>query len=1364
MLKKTYAGIVSILLVAPTFAYNLQQLSSKDGLSNSAIQAIVQDRERLMWFGSCDGLNMYDGRNIRVYKPTPNNPTSLSGNLIEGIMEAEDNILWIATNHGFNRLDKKRRLIEYHDEFRGKYHWAKTAANDIFAIRQDNAISYYDTAQKVFRDIPFAGVVNEQIRHFFIDPCNTMWILSDNGQVTTVAIRLSNSNLPTDAYKLQIVSVLCEDVPISYIFNEKDRIYYVDAQCRLYEYSVATRKKKFIHSLRREVQEGGDISSIIRDNDDYLIAFKTNGLIRLRRAPGQSASYQTERVDIYCGVFALYKDELQDIIWIGTDGQGVYMYHRGSSSLRAATFIDLPFRIQKPVRALLLDDFSTLWVGSKGDGVLAIHDFRAGGDLNVKKIERYTTGNSALANNTVYAFAKSKRNLLWIGSDGPGLSYYSYREKKIKQVPSHSHEEIVYVHSIHEVCDSVLWAATVGSGILKIILTGTDDDPQIKSVKRTTFVKDELSYNYFFSAYRENDSLLWFGNRGYGIQRLNIRTETFEHLNFYKKDIKTINDILSIHKDRNGNMWFGTSYGVVRLVRYSRDSAAYENYNEIEGLPNNTIHGILEDRRGHLWLSTNNGIAQFHPETKKFRIYNHINGLAVIEFSDGAYYHDAKTGMLLFGGTNGFVCITQDDFADQAFMPPVSFTGLTIDETEYNLSDFMRRKKDGEYLELKYEQNFFSISFIALDYINGQHYRYFYNLENFNDKWMDKGSSNVVTFTKVPPGEYVLHVKYENGASLTQNDIYSLKIVILPPWRLTVWAYLLYALLGLALFCCAIFLIRKSYKRKRTVMIEKLNQRQKEEIYESKLRFFTNITHEFCAPLTLIYGPCARILSCQGDDALVKKYALLIMRNTERLNALIQELIEFRRIETGHKACIVEPLALSELAKSIAESFSDLSETRGIGYQIRIEDDVQWNSDKSCFTKILTNLLSNAFKYAPDGGKVEVSIRRIRQALQILVTNTGKGIKEKDIPFIFDRYTVLENFEKQTQKGLSSRHGLGLAICHSMVKLLHGEIDVQSAPGEQTCFTVTLPHVAPTTPENREAYDENMPSLPTFADDLPVAEPENYAFVKTRPTILVIDDDPEMLWFISEIFKERYNIIPVRRPEAVHDVLLQAQPHLIISDIMMPQVDGVTLMKQIKADKRTVHIPFILLSAKNTVEEQVEGIEAGAEMYLTKPFNVEYLKSIVDRLLQRQDDLKGYYGSAISSFELADGKYLHKEERLFLDKLIHEIDAHFSDPDFSTAQLSSSLGLSTRHLYRRLKKIIPQTPADLIKEYRLSIAEKLLITTQLSIDEIMYRAGFVNRGNFYHAFSQKFGMTPKIYRRSKQKDAAVAFSSDCSEA
>jgi signal transduction histidine kinase/ligand-binding sensor domain-containing protein/AraC-like DNA-binding protein len=1290
---------------------------------------------------------MYDGLHVQVYKPTSNNPNSLSGNIIEGVMEAEDNILWIATNHGFNRLDKKKRTIEYHDEFQGKYHWAKTRGNELFAIHEDNLIDYYDRRKKSFIRIPYNGISNGRIRHFFIDESNTLWILPDDGNVIRIAVSFTGNHSP------HLTPMPAFDhKPLLYIFQEKERIYLIDRDCFLYEYNAASEKKSLVMNLQAEIEENGIISTIIRDNDDYLVAFQTNGLIRLKNTPENEIKYRTERITIYCGVFSLCKDEWQDIIWIGTDGQGVYMYSRDSFSFQSTTFSDIPFAIQKPVRALFLDSLNTLWVGTKDDGMITIENYYDN-EPATRTIKHYTSGNSPLVNNTVYAFAQSRRNLIWIGSDGPGLNYFSYREKKIKPVPFKCKEHIVYVHSICEVNDSTLWLATVGDGILKVIISGDTDHPVIESVKRTTFIKDELSYNYFFSSYRENDSILWFGNRGYGIQRLDLHTEIFRQILFQRKDVETINDILSIHKDKQGNLWFGTSFGITKLVQDPDNSISYENYNEIEGLPNNTIHGILEDDHGNLWLSTNNGIVQFDVQTKNFRIYNQLNGLDVIEYSDGAYFRDDKTGVLFFGGTNGFVSISQDVFIQKTFIPPIYFTGLKIYENEYNLADFMRKKKNREYISLTHQQNFFSIAFIALDYINGQNSKYVYNLENFNDKWIENRFSNVVTFTKVPPGEYILHVRYENGENTPANDIYSLRIVILPPWYAGLWAYLAYILLAIAAFFFVLYKVHRRYTHKREMMIETMNRQQKEEVYESKLRFFTNITHEFSTPLTLIYGPCARIVSYAGCDAYVKRYASLILKNAERLNDLIQELIEFRRIETGHQSCRIERLSISGLAKSITDSFVDLSETKNIDFHLAINDNMDWNTDRRCFTKILTNLLSNAFKYTPDNGKVTVDIHAEGEILSLHITNTGKGIKEEDIPFVFDRYTVLENFERQTRKGISSRNGLGLAICHNMVHLLNGQITVESTPGIQTTFCVELPAQPLSSPSAKEETpEEETVAWPENNPGKPVWENTDYKLIPSRSTILLIDDDPEMLWFVSEIFKEHYNMIPVENPAAVPEILTRIQPHLILSDIMMNEVNGITLMKQIKADKRMAHIPYILLSAKNRPEEQVEGIEAGAEFFITKPFNVDYLRSVVDHLLQRQEDLKDYFNSSISAFEFMDGRFIHKEDKAFIEKLIRIIEKNMMNPDFSTEQLASRLGLSVRHLYRKLK-IIDCSPSDLIKEYRLSVSEKLLVTTQMPIEEIMDKTGFSNRGTFFRIFSAKYGMTPKTYRNRQSPDS-----------
>ena len=979
--------------------------------------------------------------------------------------------------------------------------------------------------------------------------------------------------------------------------------------------------------------------------------------------------------------------------------------------------------------------------------------------MSSKEINHITANNSALANNSVYAFGKSCRNIFWIGGDGPGLNYYSYRDKIIKRLAPSVHSpalafEPQYIHAIEEVNDSVLWLASVGAGIFKLTLAGSDDEPVIKSIKRFTFVNDEMPYNYFFAACRENDSILWFGNRGYGLKRLNLLNETFDNVVFTKKDIHTINDIFSIYRDSRKNIWVGTSFGILKLLNYNTETheVFYENYNEIEGLPNNTIHGILEDENGFLWLSTNGGVVRFDAKTNGFHVYNHKSGLSVFEFSDGAYLKDELSGALLFGGINGFVTIAPDIYTKKNFVPELFFTGLKIYENEYNINDFLKTANGREYLQLEYEQNFFSVSFVALEYINGQNCKYYYNLENFNHKWIENAHSNVANFANISPGEYTLYIRCNNGDLTT--DIRSLTIVILPPWYRTAWAYMLYAILIMMSLWLMIQLVRRRYKRKRENIIEKMKQRQKEEIYESKLRFFTNITHEFSTPLTLIYGPCDRIISYENSDSFVKKYAGMIMRNAERLNLLIQELIEFRRIETGHKTCVIEHLDITELADSIADSFLEMAEVKKINYLIDIKRDIQWNSDKGCFVKILTNLLSNAFKYTPDDGKITLAVYMEDGLLQILVANTGKGIKEKDIPYVFDRYRILENFEEQTRKGIFSRNGLGLAICYNMVKLLDGKIDVRSVPGEITEFHVTLPFGEITNIENQIAHNEHVAVSTDLLTEKTHAEQINYTVERSKPTIFVIDDDPEICWFISEIFNKQYNVVSIEDPLSVLEKLKNVQPHLIISDIMMNGRDGISLMKQIKSDRRTAHIPFILLSAKNTPEEQTEGIAAGAEAYIVKPFNIEYLQSVAGRLLKRQTDLRDYYRSAISAYEFLDGKFIHKENKDFFERLLIAIDKNLINMNFTSEQLAAEMGVSLRQLYRKLKDITNRTPAELIKEYHLAVAEKLLATTRDSVDEIMYKSGFNNRGTFYKIFSLKYGMTPKKYRESKTVELA----------
>ncbi|WP_170120086.1 hybrid sensor histidine kinase/response regulator transcription factor [Dysgonomonas alginatilytica] len=1316
--------------------YSLRQLSSKNGLSNSAILSISQDNNGFMWFGSCDGLNMFDGLNIRVYKPT-NGKNNLSGNLIESIIEAGDDISWIQTNYGLDQFNKKKKTVITYKELKGKSKLATSPQGDVFAITEDNSIYYLKKGENNFIKYPLENSYLSTLKAV-VDNNNILWIFTNDSDCKSYHIEKKGKEI-----ELKPANLFEHDKKLSFCFNEGNSVYFVDESHILYEYDLLTRKKYYIYDLQDEISRNGEVSAIIKHHNDYYLGFKTNGLLHLKNIPDQKNNYSVNQIDIKSGIFCLTKDKFQDIIWVGTDGQGVYMYYIDAYSVKSTIFNTLNYPINKPVRSLFVDRENSLWIGTKGDGIVKIPDYDPGKDIKDSKKEHILSINSNLNDNSVFAFAKSNRNILWIGSD-EGINYYSYKENRIKKIEiTEEDSRIKYVHAICEANDSTLWIATVGEGIIKAHIGGTKDVPVITRTKRIVFNNGETSYNYFFTIYKENDSTIWFGNRGYGLFKMNTITDQYETFQFDKDYTnQTLNDIFSIAKNDKG-YWFGTSFGLIRL-----SDGKEQVYNEANGFPNNTIHGILEDNNNNLWLSTNQGIIKFNTIEKTFQTYKQQNELDVIEFSDGAYYKDETSGTLYFGGVNGFITITKNDFTEKEYTPPIFFDNLSIFGKSYNISDFLIQEKDSEILELDYSQNFFSISFTAIDYINGSNYEYYYKLDQLSPDWIENGNSNTISFTSISPGQYTLYVKYKNRITGKESSVYSLTIKISPPWYRTNIAYLIYSIIVLSLIFLSIRLSLKWVKMRKDTIIAQLNEQQKEEIYESKLRFFTNITHELCTPLTLIYGPCEKIISHRNTDSHVRKYASLIQRNVEKLNTLIQELIEFRRLDSGNMPLEIKEIPMSETAINIADLFLEIAENKNIDYQMNIPPGIYWNCDLNSFVRIATNLLSNAFKYTPNNGLITIYLHIENETLIFSITNTGKGIGKDNLPNIFDRYKVLDDFEKRGQDGLFSRNGLGLAICHSLVKLLNGEIQVKSIPNETTQFKVFLPLLA------ANANDETISiEPPKLFIDIPITfEQKEYHHDKNKPSVVIVDDDTEMLWFISEIFEGKYNIVTLNSSESLLDYLKQDQPELIILDLVLPDIDGISLIKTIKSDKFLAHIPIIILSAKNDPEMQVKGVEAGAEMFITKPFNIEYLEKVVARFLQRDESLKEYYNSALSSFDLKDGRLIHKDDKALFEKIMKIIDENISNPDLSVEFLSSSLGVSTRHLYRKLKNITDKTPSDIIKEYRLKIVERLLVTSNMSIEEIIYKVGFNNRGNFFRMFSQKYGITPKSYREQRSGD------------
>ena len=577
-----------------------------------------------------------------------------------------------------------------------------------------------------------------------------------------------------------------------------------------------------------------------------------------------------------------------------------------------------------------------------------------------------------------------------------------------------------------------------------------------------------------------------------------------------------------------------------------------------------------------------------------------------------------------------------------------------------------------------------------------------------------------------------------------ESDVYSLVIRIGDPWYASWWAYLIYALCLLLLAALLIrsFILRS--KRKKQELLNEIEKRHQKNVFESKLRFFTNIAHEFCTPLTLIYGPCGRILSSKGLSKFVVDYVQMIQTNAERLNNLIHELIEFRRIETGNREVRVESLNVSSIVKGIAKTFVEMAKSRNITFLSKIPEQVMWNSDKGFLNTIIINLISNAFKYTPDGQSIKIEVDTSREnMLALRVANEGSTIKEKDFQYIFNRYAILDNFENQDEKNFS-RNGLGLAISYNMAKLLNGTLKVENTPDGWVMFTLTLPVVELTTGvvETKRLTAEYIPKIDTQS----ILKLPQYEFDKMRPTLLVVDDEIEMLWFIGEIFSADFNVVTLQDPERLDQVMNEVYPNVIICDVMMPGMGGIELTRRIKSVKETAHIPIIVVSGRHEMEQQMEALSAGAEMYITKPFSAEYLRISVCQVIERKEVLKNYFSSPISSFEKSDGKLTHKESKKFLQSVLKIINDNITNKDLTPRYIADRLAISPRSLYRKMEEIGEDSPTDLIKECRLHIAKDLLLTTKKTIDEIVFDSGFSNKVTFFKVFREKYECTPKEFR------------------
>lgn len=1305
-------------------------------LSNNAIIDIYQDAQGYMWIGTYDGLNLYNGRNTYVYRFEPDNKNTLCSNIINRISYGGPGYLWISTSMGLNKFSlKDRRVTESHPEYPECSLIATDSLENTLMISQKNFVSCYTAGAAAFQDIYTQGIAPETVKLLFADNQGRFFLLSDDGFLKQIVPDYS-----VVPFTLQIKGKQIHANGIVQAFYEDGIIYFVDAEHELYRYNQGTGQKERLADLSVWMDKYGSVARVVSFQSKLYLAFR-NGLLLDPADPAGAT-------DLNIGIFSMFKDRKQNILWIGTDGQGVRMMYDKYERFDGLLLEHLPFVMRNPVRSVYTEEDKTLWLGTKGDGFIRIEDYDtyAKGAIPANKITRYTTANG-LSNNRVYSFYKSQYHpLVWIGTDGPGLSYYSYEDDKVYTLPSKIDTRIRYVHSICEVNDSTLWMATTGEGLIEVILERDKSGLIVKYLQSYILEKDGKICNEFYSMYYDGKSTLYLGSRGgYGMARFDLSTRQYDFMSMNNSSNQAIGDVLSLYFSSDSSFYLGASSGMTRMRCDAAGTCEVQQFDRSDGINNDMIHGILEDRDGCIWLGTNKGLTKYNPLNSFFHNYG-SQDLMVTEFSDDAYWSCPYTGRLFFGGIDGLIWIDPRNDRQESYRPDLHFFELKMGSETVSLYDYT--KANPVPVVIPPDVSTFSISFVATDYIHGDNYEYSYLLQNYNTNWTELQKSNEISFTKLPYGNYTLKVRYKNDVYDSNAGEYLLPLRVLPPWYLGTWAIAAYILLAILFLGLLAWWINRRIAEKQQQVAHKIQEEQKEKLYEAKLNFFANITHELCTPLTLIngVGDYIQTYAVGTSDNKLQRYIRILRDNVMSLNELIQEILDFRKIEeAGLNYFSIKRTSVSDIIRRQYDSFTPIAEQNGIRFTLALPDSLCWNTDPTGLKKILVNLVSNAFKYTDGAGEIRISAGIEQEDLIIRVYNTGKGIPQTDLKTIFDRYRVLGDLEGNSYTQTTARNGLGLFICHSIVQSLHGTIEVKSEEGRFAEFIVRLPHLeaeeTSSLPENEEAEAPLLEAALPEETDLPeVASSED------KPTIVVVDDNKDIVWLIKETLSPDYHIEEAFSVEEALRLMAKQTPALIITDIMMPDIDGLELVSRVKSDKFTRHIPIIVVSARISDRDQAEGLDLGADAYLTKPFSSVVLRSVVNRLMTSKKELKDYYYSPESAYEQSGGQLLHQEDKEFMEAVTNIIKENLDQDILKPELIAEKMGLNTRSLYRRFKKISPLTPSDFIKDYRLSYAAQLLLTTNLNVQEIIFKVGLTNKSYFYREFAAKYNQTPTEYR------------------
>jgi signal transduction histidine kinase/DNA-binding response OmpR family regulator len=868
-----------------------------------------------------------------------------------------------------------------------------------------------------------------------------------------------------------------------------------------------------------------------------------------------------------------------------------------------------------------------------------------------------------------------------------------------------------------------------------------------------------------YTIVEEKPNLLWFGTRGSGIYRYNALTKEIEaHIqaSSNEKNALSNNDILSLYIGDQDQLWIGSSGGLNRLFLQNKPYRI-EHFTEHQGLPNNTIHGILEDANANLWLSTNRGLVMYDRIRNTFKTFDTNDGLKNNEFTDGAAFQSAGSTRLFFGGINGLDVVYPDKIHAEDYFPRLAITDFHVRNVAVTPGDdshILTQNIDlTDSIILNHDQNFISFFFTTLDYWSKQKSEYGYFLENFDKDWNYIGKQQSITFTNVPPGHYKLSINYtnENGDWGIHPKI--ITITVTPPFWKTNWAYASYILLAIGLQVAIVLYIRLRTRAKKALAMDKFKAQQLKDLNDYKLQFFTNIAHEFRTPLTLILGPVASLLQT-NNNAAEQTQLKTIYGNSLRLQKLIDELIQFRKLETGKDSIAISPVDLVPFTQEIIESFQQHAADREVHLEFYPEpDEFIAFVDHKKVEKILINLISNAIKYNSRGGIVSVTLKESQGKALFAIRDEGIGIAEENTNKIFQSF-YHNPAEIPNANGIEKSTGIGLSLTRSLVQIHRGEIRVESKEGKGSTFTVIIP-------VSREYYSDLPQESSMVLSSVHLGEKVSLEFdtdhylsglaekKKTKSlsaheySLLVVDDHASIVSLLDNILSDKYTIHKASSGNKAMQVLDDERIDLVISDVIMPDMDGLTLCRKIKENIQSSHIPVILLTAKGEIENRIEGLEVGADSYIPKPFHPEHLFVRIEKLLERMELIRKKFRN-FANLELTQlSTGIGERDDDFFYRITSCIQLHLSEPEFNADTIAEEVGMSKASLYKKVKTITGLTPHGLIKQYRLKKAADLLRNSPMSVSEVIYETGFNSRSYFYKSFNEMFHCHPKDVERAK---------------